>query len=262
MEFETLLFSVDDGLAQITLNRPEAANALNLQMTHDLLHAAIRCDEDRDIRAVLLTGAGDRMFSAGGDIKAFTAAPDAGVLVKEMTTYLHGAVSRLARMDAPLVVAVNGTAGGGGLSLAMAGDIILASESAKFTSAYTAAAFSPDGSSTYFLPRAIGLRRAAEMFLTNRVLTAQEALDWQLITRIIPADRLMDEAVTLGRHLAAGPTLAYGRVKRMLHSTFTESLESQMEWEARNIADMMSTADAKEGTAAFLEKRPPRFAGR
>lgn len=262
MDFATLLFNVDEGLAQITLNRPEAANALNLQMTHDLLMAAIKCDEDRNIRAVLLTGAGDRMFSAGGDIKSFTAAPDAGILVKEMTTYLHGAVSRFTRMDAPLVVAVNGTAGGGGLSLAMAGDIILAAESAKFTSAYTAAALSPDGSSTYFLPRAIGLRRAAELFLTNRVLTAAEAHEWQLITRVVPDDQLMAEATTLGKQLAVGPTLAYGRAKRMLHSTFTESLESQMEWEARNIADMMNTEDAKEGTAAFLEKRPPRFHGR
>ncbi len=261
MDYEFLLLSVDEGLATITLNRPQQANAFDLRLSHELMQVAIRCDEDPSIRAVLLTGAG-KMFSAGGDMKAFTSAEDPAVLVKEMTTYLHAAVSRFARMSAPLIVAVNGTAAGGGLSLALVGDIVLAAESAKFTSAYTSAALSPDGSSTFFLPRTVGLRRAAELFLTNRVLTASEAADWQLITRAVPDESLMEEAVALGRQLAAGPTLAYGRVKQMLQSTFAESLESQMEWEARNIADMMRTEDAREGTQAFVEKRQPLYRGR
>ncbi len=261
MDYELLLLSVEEGLATITLNRPESANAFNLQLSHELMQVAIQCDEDSDTRAVILTGAG-RMFSAGGDMKAFAGAPNPAVLVKEMTTYLHAAVSRFSRMNAPLIVAVNGTAAGGGLSVALAGDIVLAAESAEFTSAYTSAALSPDGSSTYFLPRAIGVRRATEFFLTNRVLTAAQAAEWQLITRAVPDESLMEQAVSLGRELAAGPTLAYGRVKAMMLSTFTESLESQMEWEARHIADMMRTDDAREGMAAFVEKRQPHYRGR
>lgn len=261
MTYDDLLFSIEDGLATITLNRPNAANALSLDVTKQLLHASIRCDEDPEIRAVLLTGAG-RMFCAGGDMKDFAGAPDPSVLVKEMTTYLHASISRWSRMDPPLVVAVNGTAAGGGLSLALAGDIVLAAASAKFTSAYTASGLTPDGSSTYFLPRQAGMRRALELFLTNRVLTADEAAEWHLINRVVPDDQLADEARQLGLQLAAGPTLAYGRVKRMVHSSFTETLETQMEWEARNIADALRSEDAREGTAAFVEKRPPDFRGR
>lgn len=260
MDFETLLFDVSDNLATITLNRPAAANAINLTMSRELMQVAIECDENPEIRAVLITAHG-KMFSAGGDMKAFIAADSMAHLLKEMTTYLHGAISRFARMTAPVIVAVNGTAGGGGFSLAMVGDLILAAESAKFVSAYTKSALSPDGGSTYFLPRAVGLRRAAELMLTNRVLTAAEALDWQLITRVVADDDLLAEAVALGKELASGPTLAYGRVKHMLLTTFGESLETQMESEARNIADMSRSLDTAEGISAFLEKRPPDFRG-
>lgn len=261
MDYSTLRFEVTDGLATITLNRPDAANAINLAMSHDLLMAAIECDDNPVIRAVVITATG-RMFSAGGDLNAFIAAESTPHLLKEMTTYLHGAISRFARMDAPLIVAVNGTAGGGGFSLAMAGDIVIAAESATFVSAYTRSALSPDGSSTYFVPRLIGLRRAAELMLTNRTLSAAEALDWQLITNVVPDDELMQVATSLGKELAAGPTLAFGKVKQMLLATFGESLEAQMESEARNIADMSRTADTAEGIAAFLEKRRPDYRGR
>jgi 2-(1,2-epoxy-1,2-dihydrophenyl)acetyl-CoA isomerase len=260
MDYSTLLFAVSDGLATITLNRPDEANALNLTMSQELMNAAIECDENPEIRAVLITGSG-KMFSAGGDIKAFMAAESMPHLLKEMTLYLHGAISRFSRMDPPLIVAVNGTAAGGGFSLAMAGDLVISAASAKFVSAYTRSALSPDGSSTYFLPRAIGLRRAAELLLTNRVLSAQEALDWQLITRVVPDEDLLAEATALGHELASGPTLAYGRVKRMLLDTFGESLETQMETEARNIADMARSRDTAEGIAAFVEKRPPNYLG-
>ncbi len=260
MNYSNLLFDTSDGLATITLNRPDAANALDLATSRELMQAAIECDENPDIRAVLITGSG-KMFSAGGDIKAFMAAESMAHLLKEMTVYLHAAISRFARMDAPLIVAVNGTAAGAGFSLAMAGDIVISAESAKFVSAYTRSALSPDGSSTYFLPRAIGLRRAAELLLTNRTLSAAEALDWQLITRVVPDKDLLTEATQLGRDLAAGPTLAYGRVKQMLLATFGESLESQMETEARNITDMSRSKDTTEGIAAFVEKRPPNYSG-
>lgn len=261
MNFELLTFEQEAQVARITLNRPDAANALDLPTTRELLHAAIRCDEDPDIRAVLITGAG-RMFCAGGDLKGFAAAGDQlPALLKEMTTYLHAAVTRFARMDAPVIAAVNGMAAGGGLSLAVAADLVLAAASAKFTLAYTAAGLSPDGSSTYMLPRLIGLRRTRELMLTNRVLTADEAVEIGMIDRVVPDADLMTEAETLARDLSAGPTRAYGAVKRLLHESFNDTLEGQMEREARAIVEMVKTADGSGGIAAFLAKRKPTFTG-
>lgn len=258
---ETLLFEVDHGLATLTLNRPDEANAMNLVMMQELMHVSIRCDEDPGIRALLITGSGP-MFSAGGDMKAFAASEDTGTLLKEMTVYFHAAVSRLARMDPPVVIAVNGTAAGAGFSLAASGDITIAAASARFVSAYTAGGLSPDGSSTFFVPRLLGWRKAMELMLTNRSLTATEAAEWGLINKVVPDDELMAEATTIAGKLAAGPTKAYGKVKQMLQATFAETLESQMELEARNIADLTRTDDLREGVQAFVEKRRPEFKGR
>lgn len=261
MTYETLLFDVADGVARITLNRPGAANSLNGEMAHDLMMASIRCDEDPAIRAVLLTGTG-RMFCAGGDLKTFSGfGEDMGARLKEITVYLHAANSRFTRMDAPLVVAVNGIAAGAGLSLAVSGDLVLAARSAMFTSAYTAAGLSPDGSSTYFLPRLIGLRRTQELMLTNRRLSAEEAVEWGLINRVVDDEALLDEAGSLARDLAAGATRAYGAVKAMLAESFTNPIETQMEIEARNIAAMASSPDGREGIDAFVNKRKPDFRG-
>jgi 2-(1,2-epoxy-1,2-dihydrophenyl)acetyl-CoA isomerase len=260
--YETIEFGVDAGVATITLNRPDAANGMNLPMMRDLAAAAVRCDESPEIRAAVITGAG-RFFSAGGDVKGFSAAGDeAGALIKEMTMYFHAAVSRFSRMDAPLVGAVNGMAAGAGFSLAAACDLAIAAESAVFLSAYTAAALSPDGSSTYFVPRLVGVRRAAELMLTNRRLSATEAVDWGLINEVVADDELQVRAAEVAAGLAAGPTKAYGAVKAMLHASLGSSLETQMEIEARFIADMTRTADGAEGIAAFVEKRPPEFTGR
>ena len=257
---ETLLFEVDEGLATLTLNRPDEANAMNLTMMQELMQVSITCDEDPAVRCLVVTGNGP-MFSAGGDMKAFAASEDTGSLLKEMTVYFHAAVSRLARMDAPVVIAVNGTAAGAGFSLAASGDITIAASSAKFVSAYTAGGLSPDGSSTYFVPRLLGWRKAMELMLTNRTLTAEEAAEWGLINKVVPDADLMDEASALGRRLAAGPTKAYGKVKQMLQNTFSETLETQMEIEARNIADLTRTDDLREGVRAFVEKRRPEFKG-
>ena len=231
-------------------------------MGKELLDASIRCDEDPNIRAVLLTGNGS-MFSAGGDLKSFAAMGDrVGSGLKELTTYFHATISRFARMDPPVVVAVNGTAAGAGMSLAAAGDITLAAESATFTMAYTAAALSPDGSSSYFLPRLIGLRRARELTLTNRRLSAAEAVDWGLINRAVADAELLKEAETLAKRLANGPTLAFGASKRLLTDSYSHTLESQMELEARAIADMTRTQDGREGIDAFTTKRKPTYRGR
>ena len=263
MDFETLLFERRGAVAVVTLDRPDAANALNPQMAADLADAAVACDADDSIRAVVLTGAGDKLFCGGGDLRSFAEAGDgARAMVLEMTKNLHSAVSRFARLDAPVLVALNGTAGGGGMSLALAGDLMFAAENAKLTMAYTRAGLSPDGSSTYFLARIVGLRRAAELALLNRVLSAQEALEWGLVNRILPANELMPAALETAERLAAGPTRAFGTAKRLLLDGFAQSLDTQMEYESRGIADCLSSADGREGVRAFLDKRKPAFEGR
>jgi 2-(1,2-epoxy-1,2-dihydrophenyl)acetyl-CoA isomerase len=258
---DTLLYEVKDHVARITFNRPDAANALNMEMGRDLMQASIRASEDAQVRAVILTGAG-KMFSGGGDLKSFAAQEDRlPAHLKEVALYLHAAISRFVRMDAPLIAAVNGSAGGAGMSLCLFADIVLAAESAKFTLAYTRAGLSPDGGSTYFLPRIVGVRRALELALTNRVLTAREAMDWGIVTKVLPDAELPAEAQALAKQLAAGATRAFGAAKRLLHHSFSESLETQMELEAQAIADQARTADAREGIAAFIAKRPASFRG-
>jgi 2-(1,2-epoxy-1,2-dihydrophenyl)acetyl-CoA isomerase len=261
MSFETLLFEVRDGVAEIALNRPEAANSIDVKLARELMDAAIRCDEDAKIRAALLTGTGER-FCTGGDLKAFaTYTGELSGALKETVIYLHAASSHFARMDAPLVVAVNGVAAGAGMSLAVAGDLVLAAESAKFVMAYTAAGLSPDASSTYQLPRLIGLRRTQELMLTNRMLCAEEALAWGLVNRVVPDAQLAVEARELARTLAQGPTRAFGTVKALLNESFSETLETQLEREARGIVAMGQSADGREGVRAFVEKRKPVFSG-
>jgi 2-(1,2-epoxy-1,2-dihydrophenyl)acetyl-CoA isomerase len=261
MEFTTLLFEVRDQVAHITLNRPEAANSINEEMGKDLMHAALRCDEDPGIRAVLISGAG-KIFSGGGDLKAFLSKGDQlPYHLKEITTYLHAAMSRFTRMDAPVVAAVHGAVAGAGMSIAIACDIVVAAETTRFMVAYTRAGLVPDGSSTYFLPRIVGLKRALELTLTNRMFSAQEALQWGLITRVVPDNELLAQARAIAVQLAAGPTRAYGISKRLLHSGWAETLETQMENESQAIANIARTADAREGITAFLEKRPPKYKG-
>ena len=257
-----LLFEVRDHVGYLTLNRPDAANALNLEMSRGLEEISLHCDEDPNVRAVLMTGAG-KMFCGGGDLKAFAAQPAAELpaYLKKVTFYLHKAIHRFARMKAPVIVAVNGNAGGGGMSLALAGDIVLAGESSRFTLAYTRVGLTPDGSSTYFLPRMIGLRRTMELALTNRTLTAREAETWGLITRAVPDAELLAQAEALAKELAQGPTSAFGGVKRLMYATANTSLDEQMELESEIIADVARTEDARGGIAAFLAKRAPKFTG-
>lgn len=261
MSYETLSFDVADGVARLALNRPDAANAFNPEICRDLFDAAIACDERDDIRAVLLTGEG-KMFSAGGDLKYFSGQGDQlGAALKEITGLLHAALSRMAHMDAPVVGAINGMAAGAGFSLAVACDVAIAGESTKFTLAYTAAGLSPDGSSTWYLPRLVGLRRAKELMLTNRMLSAEEAREMGVIDQVVPDDDLQDEAMAQAKAFAAGPTKAFGATKRLLQETWNGGLETQMDRETRSIVDLTRTADAHEGIDAFVNKRKPDFKG-
>jgi 2-(1,2-epoxy-1,2-dihydrophenyl)acetyl-CoA isomerase len=254
-----VLLEVRDAIARITLNRPQAANTLNLEMATALRDAALRCSEDATVRAVIIAGAGNT-FSAGGDLKTFAEQGAAlSAHLKDLVDHFHDAISHFARMDAPVIAAVNGVAAGGGMSLACACDLVVAGESARFTMAYTRAGLSPDGASTYFLPRLVGLRRALDLTLTNRILTAAEALEWGLVTRVVPDARLADEVDALASQLAHGATSALGAAKRLLAVGWTETLETQMARERQSIAAMARASEAREGIAAFLEKRPPHF---
>jgi 2-(1,2-epoxy-1,2-dihydrophenyl)acetyl-CoA isomerase len=262
MAYDHVIYAVKDGVASLTLNRPDAYNALNLPLARDLFHAALEADEDRAVRCIVITGAG-KAFCAGGDVKDFAENPERiGILIKELTTYLHGAVSRLARSQKPVIMAVNGIAAGGGMSFALSGDLVLAAESAKFTMAYSKIAASPDGSSSYFLPRMIGLRRALELHYTNRVLSAKDAMDWGLVNRVHPDAEFPGAVSALARELAEGPTLAFGRAKLLFHQSTQESLESQMELEAQAIAASGHTEDFRTGVVAFSKKQQATFRGR
>ncbi|MBI2527803.1 MAG: enoyl-CoA hydratase/isomerase family protein [Candidatus Rokubacteria bacterium] len=262
MAHEAILYDVTDGVATITLNRPEAYNALNLTLGREVFHATLEADESREVRCIVFTGAG-KAFCAGGDVKDFADSGERiGVLVKELTTYLHGAVSRLARSMKPVIMAVNGVAAGGGMSFALSGDLVVAAESARFSMAYSRIAASPDGSASYFLPRLIGLRRAMELYFTNRVLSAREALEWGLVTRVHPDVEFPAAVTALARELAQGPTLAFGRAKALFHQSTWESLETQMELEAQAIAASGHTEDFRNGVVAFARKQPVSFKGR
>jgi len=262
MDLETLKFDIEDGIATITLSRPDAANALDLTMARELSDVAIICDEADDVRVVVIRGEG-KMFCAGGDLSVMgDAGGSAPAVIKQMAGDLHMALSRLNRMDAPVIAAINGTAAGAGFSIAVATDLAIAVDSAKFTMAYTNAGLSPDGSSSYFLPRRVGDRRARELMLTNRLLSAQEALDWGILNQVVSAEEFDDAVAKLAGSLATGPTRAFGQVKQLLTASFDNGLETQMELETRGISDMARSADGQEGISAFLNKRKPDFKGR
>jgi 2-(1,2-epoxy-1,2-dihydrophenyl)acetyl-CoA isomerase len=260
MSHQTLELHRDGAVARIALARPPA-NALDLTMARELADVALTCDEDPEIRVVVLSGKG-KAFCAGGDLGSFAAAGDrAPALLKEITAGLHVAIARFSRMRPLLIGAVNGVAAGAGLSLVTACDLAIAAQSARFTMAYTRAGLVPDGSSTFFLPRLIGLRRTQELMITNRLLDAAEALSWGLLTRVVPDAELERATGELAREIASGPTGSFAAVKRLLLLSGGDRLESQMEAETREIADAARRHDGREGIAAFLEKRPARFNG-
>ena len=259
MSDASLLMERDGAIVRLTLNRPTAANSIDVPMARALMEASIVCDEDDSVRCVLLTGAG-RMFCAGGDVAGFAnAGDDVPRLLKEITSYLHAAIAHFARMNKPLVTAVNGPAAGAGFSLAMLGDLVLASRTAHFTLAYTALGLSPDGGATWLLPRLVGLRRAQEMALMNQRVSADAAAAAGLITRAVEDHSLLPEATALAHQLAEGATPAFGKVRNLLLASFGQSLEAQMEAEARGIAEMARTAQGREGIAAFIARRKPNF---
>lgn len=259
MADDQVLLTVDDGVARLTLNRPGAGNALDPATAAMLREHAESLAGRTDVRVVVL-GAAGRMFCVGGDLAWMAAQGDdiAGPL-HGLASDFHAAIEALGRLDAPVIAAVGGVAAGGGMSLVCSCDLAVAAASAKLTMAYTAAALSPDGGSTWFLPRMVGVRRATELMLTNRRLTAQEALDLGIVTSVVADDALEAQVAALAARLAAGPTDAYGATKRLLARSPAASLSEQLAAEADAIAERGAAANGREGIAAFLAKRPPSF---
>jgi 2-(1,2-epoxy-1,2-dihydrophenyl)acetyl-CoA isomerase len=263
MTEHSILVDQIGAVAVITLNRPEAFNALTLRDWERLLDALIECGEDREVRAVVLTGAG-QAFCAGADIREMEASSSRGkaaAFLKKITVVVHGDVATMAWMPKPVIAEVNGTAAGAGFSLALATDIILASEKAAFSLAYTRIGLSPDGSSTFFLPRLVGMKRALDLIYSNRTLTAAQARELGVVTETFPDPEFQPEIRDFAARLAVGPTQALARAKRLLSLGAGATLETQMEHERAAIAESAATGDFQEGIRAFLEKRAPKFAG-
>ncbi|MEM1301899.1 MAG: enoyl-CoA hydratase-related protein [Pseudomonadota bacterium] len=262
MELETLLFSEADGVAEITLNRPKARNAINLDLAKELKSVAEHCAASDSIRAVLLTGAGP-VFCAGGDLMHFAAAGDnLTEALDEMMSFYHPALEALANMDAPVIAAINGPVAGAGVGLVASCSLAIASEASSFTLAYGMAGLNPDGSTTFHLPRLIGMRRAEEMMLTNRTLTARDALNWGLISQVAAETEVLEKARATAARIAKGPTAAFGRTRRLLLASASNTLEDQLELEREYVLASTRTHDFKEGAQAFMERRPAAFVGK
>jgi 2-(1,2-epoxy-1,2-dihydrophenyl)acetyl-CoA isomerase len=257
-----VLLDVADGVATLRLNRPDKGNAIDTDMAADLAEAATQIAENASVRAVLIAGNGPN-FTVGGDLGLFagTAREQLPNRLRRMIDSYHLAIERLTGIDAPVVAAVRGGAGGGGLGLLYAADIVVAADDARFALGYGALGLTADGGNTWFLPRMVGMRQAQQLFLLNRRLTAQEALAFGLVSRLAPSDAVETEAAALAATLAAGPTRAYGAVRRMLRQSFETGLSDQLEAEKESIVAASRSDDAQEGIAAFVAKRRPQFRG-
>jgi 2-(1,2-epoxy-1,2-dihydrophenyl)acetyl-CoA isomerase len=250
---------VRDRVAYLTLNRPEAGNALDPVLIHGFRDAAESLEGRDDIGAVILTGAG-KNFCVGGDLRfMYEAGDDVAAAVFGLASTMHAGIEALASLDAPVISAVRGAAAGGGMSIAIAADLVLAAASAHFTVAYTAIGFSTDGGASWTLPRLVGLQRAMELSLLNERLSAERALELGIVTRVVADDALEAEAEKLARRLADGPVGAHAAVKRLLRGSSTSTFSSQLAVEAHTIAGLAAAPDGREGVLAFLDKRAPHF---
>jgi 2-(1,2-epoxy-1,2-dihydrophenyl)acetyl-CoA isomerase len=249
--------SRDGAVLTITLNRPEVLNAFNGDM-HRALAAALKVAREPEVRAVVVTGAG-RAFCVGQDLTEFREAPgDIGGRLRE--TY-HPNILAIRRLEKPVIAAVNGAAAGAGLSFACACDVRLASDAATFIPAFINIGLIPDSGGSYFVTRILGPARAFEWLASGRRLTAAEAHAWGLVSEVVEGDGLGARAAEIAGELAALPTRGIGMTKRLIDHASDASLEEQLEREAQLQAAATQTGDFREGVAAFLEKRPPRFTG-
>ncbi|AEI78835.1 enoyl-CoA hydratase PaaG [Cupriavidus necator N-1] len=256
----SVLYQTSEGVATLTLNRPDVLNAMNGDLMRELREGVERAAGDADVRAVLITGAG-RGFCAGADLAARgkDGITDSGTLLRER---YHPIIMALRQMPKPVVTAVNGVAAGAGMSLALAGDVVLAARSASFLQAFSKIGLVPDAGSTYFVPRYAGEMRARALAILAEKIDAEEAQRIGLVWKVHADDALQDEAGKLARHLATMPTMAYGMIKEALNQSFDNDLAAQLEVEATLQSRASRSDDCKEGVAAFMEKRKPQFKGR
>jgi 2-(1,2-epoxy-1,2-dihydrophenyl)acetyl-CoA isomerase len=257
MNYEHILFAVDAGIARLTLNRPERLNAFNAAM-----HEEVRTRADSTVRVLVLSGAG-RGFCAGQDLADRAVATDGEVPDLGASVERHYAplVLALRALPLPVLCAVNGVAAGAGASIALACDIVVAAESATFIQAFCRLGLVPDTGGTYFLPRLVGTARAMGLALLGDKLPAAQAAQWGLIWRCVPDDALAREVDGLARHFAGAPTRGLARTKDAIHASAANTLEQQLMLERDCMRELGRTADYREGVAAFVEKRAPRFRG-
>lgn len=257
-----VLLRIDNAVAHLTLNRPEAANGMSAELLRTLCDAIMLCHGEPSVRAVLVAGAG-KNFCAGGDVRDFAskgeALPD---YLRQATAYLQQAVAGLIRLNAPVIASVQGfAAGGGGFGLVCAADFVVAARSAKFLAGATRVAMAPDAGVSVTLPRLVGQRQAARILLTNPVIDADEALRLGLVTQVVPDEELAQASLALAREIAAGAPRALAETKRLLWEGIGRSVEQCLPDEARTVSALSGAADAREGLAAVIERRAPRFTG-
>jgi len=250
--------AIQDGVATLTFNRPEAMNALDAPTARAFLAACEQLRDAPSLRAVLLRGEG-KAFMAGGDLRSMH--DDPAAVADDLIAPMHAGLQRLAELPVPVVAAVQGAVAGAGISVMLAADVVLAAERTRFNLAYAQVGGSGDLGVTWALPRAVGLQRALALMLLCDTVPAEEALAIGLVQRLVPAGALQQEAAALAARLAAGPTRAYGHIRRLLRQSFEQPFAAQLAAEACAFADCTATADFLEGTGAFLARRAPRFTG-
>ena len=262
--YKCLLYEIKDGIATLTLNRPERLNALGDTLRDDLQDAVTRASEDAEVRVIVVTGAG-KGFCSGGDVKAMNERQEKGgerPVMEKVAPSRDQTVFALRDAPKPVIAAINGAAAGAGMNLALACDLRLASTAAKFAQAFVRRGLHPDWGGTYFLPRVVGLAKAAELIWTGEIIDAAEALRLGIVSAVHPPEELMAATYALARKIAAGPPIAIRLAKRSLYHNLECDLRQALEFEtfAQNIC--YETEDAREGIRAFVEKRAPTFRGR
>lgn len=256
---ELVRLEVQDHVALLTLNRPEAFNALDLPTARELADQLLRMSSDPKVRAVILTGAG-RAFSGGGDLRQALAHPHGlPAAFHELATFVHVAVAEIRRMPKAVIAAVNGVAAGGGFSLALACDFRVMSSSARLIQGYTSQGLAIDGGGSFTLPRLVGLARALEIAAFDQPITAEQALSWGLVTRVVPEDAVMREARAMADMLVQRSVNAFASVKRLMTDSFDNGLEEQLEHEREALIACARHPDAQEGLRAFSAKRKPVY---
>lgn len=258
---ETILLTREDGVAVITLNRPHVYNAFNQQMNRELLKALRDVARDPGVRCVVLTGAG-KAFCSGQDL-GDRSDPNIGnfSLGESVRSRYNPLIRAIVEMEKPVLGAINGVAAGAGCSLALACDLRIVSDRARFIEAFVRVGLAPDSGSSYFLPKLVGLGRAMELAITGREVSAQEAVQIGLANRLVPHESFQEEALAWARQLADGPTRAIGLIKRALYKGADAALKEVLEYEAYMQELAGRTRDFREGVSAFMEKRQPRFRG-